>query len=284
MKLGATRAHNLYSSMKGGAQYVHGTSDDFKNHIRDVNAFIGESDAQMLINKMENRKKFVPNFTFQYKVEICELVAMFLADEVDKCNYKEFGDIISFDATFRTNKWSNEIRIDDVLMESSTDDACGISCIKILAKERLKVYTRKIFLLVQKEIIEAVWACQILECKTEEGCEIVKVRDKRAAAYRTLNTEKEKEVVQQKEYVAEYKVLRSLEDGSVECTCRHFLRYGFLCRQAFCVLKNCDIEVIPENKDEGMFSTFCGTVDKLFKQRSSGTSAYASFTETCECD
>ncbi|GJT07135.1 FAR1-related sequence 5-like protein [Tanacetum coccineum] len=100
MKLGATRTHNLYSSMKGGAQYVHGTSDDFKNHIRDVNLFIGESDAQMLINKMENRKKFVPNFTFQYKVENSELVAMFWADEVDKCNYKEFGDIISFDVTF----------------------------------------------------------------------------------------------------------------------------------------------------------------------------------------
>ncbi|GJT48308.1 FAR1-related sequence 5-like protein [Tanacetum coccineum] len=58
MKLGAIRAHNLYSSMNGGAQYVHGTSDDFKNHTRDVNAFIGESDAQMLINKMENRKKY----------------------------------------------------------------------------------------------------------------------------------------------------------------------------------------------------------------------------------
>nr|GEW29160.1 hypothetical protein [Tanacetum cinerariifolium] len=43
------------------------------------------------------------------------------------------------------------------------------------------------------------------KCKTKEGCEIVKVRDKRAYAYRALNTEKEKEVVQQKEYVAEYK-------------------------------------------------------------------------------
>ncbi|GJT81009.1 C2 calcium-dependent membrane-targeting protein [Tanacetum coccineum] len=89
--------------MKGGEQYVHGMSDDFKNHIRDVNAFIGESDAQMLITKMENRKKFVPNFTFQYKVENSELVAMFWADEVDKCNYKEFGDIISFDATFQSH-------------------------------------------------------------------------------------------------------------------------------------------------------------------------------------
>nr|GEZ36196.1 hypothetical protein [Tanacetum cinerariifolium] len=58
MKLGATRAYNLYSSMKGCAQYVHGTSDDFKNHIRDVNAFIGKSDEQMLINKMKNTKKY----------------------------------------------------------------------------------------------------------------------------------------------------------------------------------------------------------------------------------
>nr|GEZ13896.1 hypothetical protein [Tanacetum cinerariifolium] len=103
LKLGATRAHNLYYRMKEGAQYVHGTSDDFKNHIRDVNAFIGESDTQMLINKMENKKKFMLNFTFHYKVENKELVAMFWADEVAKCNYKEFGDIISFDATFRIN-------------------------------------------------------------------------------------------------------------------------------------------------------------------------------------
>nr|GEX25351.1 hypothetical protein [Tanacetum cinerariifolium] len=88
----------------GGTQYVHGTSDDIKNHIRDVNAFIGESDAQMLINKMENRKNFVPNFTFHYLVKNSKLVAMLWADEVAKCNYKEFGDIILFDATFRTNK------------------------------------------------------------------------------------------------------------------------------------------------------------------------------------
>ncbi|GKD49647.1 hypothetical protein Tco_1278623, partial [Tanacetum coccineum] len=94
-KIGATRTHNLLSSMKGGYEYVHGTTDDFKNHQRDVNVFIGESDAQMLKNKMENRKMYVPNSTFQYKVENSELVAMFWADEVAKCNCKEFGDIES---------------------------------------------------------------------------------------------------------------------------------------------------------------------------------------------
>ncbi|GJY75500.1 FAR1-related sequence 5-like protein [Tanacetum coccineum] len=111
-KIGATRAHNLLCSMKGGYEYVHGTTDDFKNHQRDVNVFIGESDAQMLINKMENRKMYVPNFTFQYRVENSELVAMFWADEVAKCNYKEFGDIVSFDATFNNNNDSSGISCD----------------------------------------------------------------------------------------------------------------------------------------------------------------------------
>ncbi|GKE69169.1 hypothetical protein Tco_1527241 [Tanacetum coccineum] len=32
----------------------------------------------------------------------------------------------------------------------------------------------------------------------------------------------------------------------MECTCRHFLRYRFLCRRVFCVLKNRDIQVIPK--------------------------------------
>ncbi|GJV83675.1 zinc finger, SWIM-type containing protein [Tanacetum coccineum] len=110
-----------------------------------------------------------------------------------------------------------------------------------------KVYTRTISLLVQKEIYEGVWACYIQNFKKEEGCEIVKVRDIRAGAYRTLYTEEGKEtVIQEKDKEVDYKVVRNPEDGSVECTCRHFLRYGFLCRHVFCVLKNCNIGVIPE--------------------------------------
>ncbi|GJY43344.1 FAR1-related sequence 5-like protein [Tanacetum coccineum] len=77
-KIRATRAHNLLSSMKGGYEYVHGMTNDFKNHQRDVNVFIENS----------------------------ELVAMFWADEVAKYNYKEFGDIVSFDATFNSNKYN----------------------------------------------------------------------------------------------------------------------------------------------------------------------------------
>ncbi|GKA53683.1 hypothetical protein Tco_0746998 [Tanacetum coccineum] len=115
-KISATRAHNLYCSMKGWYEYVHGTSDDFKNHQRDVNQFIGESDAQMLINKMENRKNYVSNFTFQYKVDNSELVAMFWADEVAKCNYKEFGDIESHEIPLKSLEIPLESQV--ILLES----------------------------------------------------------------------------------------------------------------------------------------------------------------------
>ncbi|GKB05035.1 FAR1-related sequence 5-like protein [Tanacetum coccineum] len=65
-----------------------------------------------------------------------------------------------------------------------------------------KVYTGTISLLVQKEIYEGCWACQIQEFKKEEGCEIVKVRDIRAGAYRTLYTEEgKKTVIQEKDKV-----------------------------------------------------------------------------------
>ena len=46
-----------------------------------------------------------------------------------------------------------------------------------------KVYTRTISVLVQKEIYEECWACQIQEFKKEGGCEFIKVIDIRAGAY-----------------------------------------------------------------------------------------------------
>ncbi|GJV61330.1 RNA-directed DNA polymerase, eukaryota [Tanacetum coccineum] len=103
--IGAVRAHNLYTGLKGSSSLVHGTQTEFKNFTRGVNCFIGDSDAQMLITRMEQRQEFTKDFSFDYFVEDAELCGLFWADEVAKCNYKEFGDIISFDATYKTNKY-----------------------------------------------------------------------------------------------------------------------------------------------------------------------------------
>ncbi|GJU28708.1 FAR1-related sequence 5-like protein [Tanacetum coccineum] len=102
--IGPTRAHHLYASTHGGYESVNETKTEYRNHQRDLNTHIGDVDAQMLITKMNNRKEHVDNFLFEYVVENRQLSALFWADDMSKYNYKEFGDTISFDATFRTNK------------------------------------------------------------------------------------------------------------------------------------------------------------------------------------
>ncbi|GKB96852.1 FAR1-related sequence 5-like protein [Tanacetum coccineum] len=76
----------------------------FKNFFKSVNCYIGDSDAQMLTSKIENRNKHVSYFSFDYLVENVKLSAIFWVDEVSKSNYREFYDVVSFDATFKTNK------------------------------------------------------------------------------------------------------------------------------------------------------------------------------------
>ncbi|GJR26820.1 FAR1-related sequence 5-like protein [Tanacetum coccineum] len=96
-------AHNLYTGLKGSSSLVHGTQTKFKNFTRGVNCFIGDIDACSLVGW--KRGKSSQMTFFYYFVEDVELCGLFWADEVVKCNYQEFGDIVSFDATYKTNKY-----------------------------------------------------------------------------------------------------------------------------------------------------------------------------------
>ncbi|XP_076959321.1 protein FAR1-RELATED SEQUENCE 5-like [Bidens hawaiensis] len=52
------------------------------------------------------KKTFSSDYYFEYDVnDDRELIHMFWVDETSKSNYLAFGDIISFDATFKTNKY-----------------------------------------------------------------------------------------------------------------------------------------------------------------------------------
>nr|GFD24832.1 protein FAR1-related sequence 5-like [Tanacetum cinerariifolium] len=70
-----------------------------------MNAFISDRDAQMLVAKMLKRHERVPQCSFYHHTIKDELCRMFWADETMKCNYVAFGDIVSFDAIFDTNKY-----------------------------------------------------------------------------------------------------------------------------------------------------------------------------------
>ncbi|KAJ9535940.1 hypothetical protein OSB04_un000894 [Centaurea solstitialis] len=104
-KVGITQSHRMQSIIKGGIESSGGTARDHINFKRDVINFVGNKDAQMFVNKLSNRRANCPNYFFEYKVEKKELIACFWADETARKNYKEFGDVISFDATYRTNQY-----------------------------------------------------------------------------------------------------------------------------------------------------------------------------------
>ncbi|CAI9304075.1 unnamed protein product [Lactuca saligna] len=103
--IGPVKAHRLYSALQVGPSVRGGLVTDFKNARRDLNCYIGGRDAKFLVDKMNDRKKNVPSFTFEYKVSNNRLNSLFWADETAKYNYNSFGDVISIDVTFSMNKY-----------------------------------------------------------------------------------------------------------------------------------------------------------------------------------
>ncbi|KAJ0462986.1 putative transcription factor FAR family [Helianthus annuus] len=106
MNIGPVRAFNLMRKIRGGFDKVGVTSTDCKNFKRDINLFIGEFDVDMAVQRLMKKKLYLPNFSCEfYCDEKGSLAGLFWADEEMKLNYEVFGDVMSFDATFRTNRY-----------------------------------------------------------------------------------------------------------------------------------------------------------------------------------
>nr|GEZ77992.1 protein FAR1-related sequence 5-like [Tanacetum cinerariifolium] len=95
-KDGPTLASRLKVALMGGYDKVRGTPVDYRN--------FKHRDAQIIVGKMINRQLHVLEFSFEHHVLHDELVIMLWADDTMKCSNTIFGDVVSFDATFRTTK------------------------------------------------------------------------------------------------------------------------------------------------------------------------------------
>nr|GEV75978.1 hypothetical protein [Tanacetum cinerariifolium] len=77
-----------------------------KNQKKKINLFIGDRDAHMGVEKLLSRKLHSLGFYVNYKLgDDDKLGSLFWADEQAIRDYVVFGDIVSFDATFRSNKY-----------------------------------------------------------------------------------------------------------------------------------------------------------------------------------
>ncbi|XP_024978948.1 protein FAR1-RELATED SEQUENCE 6-like [Cynara cardunculus var. scolymus] len=107
--------------------------------------------------------------------------------------------------------------------------------LKFVTPLRLKshassIYSRNVFFDIQKEIKKAFWFCTI---------ETVECRDDLTSFMISHKTKKSSDKIT-------YQVCCNYSTNTVECECNLFTRNGYLCRHAFKVLINNEVECIPE--------------------------------------
>lgn len=105
VKIGPSQAYGLMKEMVGGYENVGATVTDFRNWNRDLKEGIGKKDAQIILDKFKAKKEEIGSFYYEYDTDPSgHLTKLFWADPIGRRNYEVFGDVISFDATFGTNK------------------------------------------------------------------------------------------------------------------------------------------------------------------------------------
>lgn len=88
----------------GGFEEIGVTEVDCKNFRRDVNVFIGAADAQMAVEKLLGKMQFIKDFYVNYFLaKDGTLGGVFWADADAYRNYSYYGDVVSFDSTFKSN-------------------------------------------------------------------------------------------------------------------------------------------------------------------------------------
>ncbi|XP_047961501.1 protein FAR1-RELATED SEQUENCE 5-like [Salvia hispanica] len=104
--IGPTLTFKLLKEIMGGPENVGCDIIDIRNGYRDIMSNIDGSDAQMIFDYMRSQKK--SSDAFYYEIEIGshgKLTRLFWADAISRRNYHMFGDVISFDSTYNTNRY-----------------------------------------------------------------------------------------------------------------------------------------------------------------------------------
>ncbi|KAK9755611.1 hypothetical protein RND81_01G037800 [Saponaria officinalis] len=90
-----------------GFENIGASLNNFKNFHRDVKCYINERDGQLFIDRFRNLADTREDFYFDYEVDVDNsLVRAVWADGIARRNYAVFGDAVSFDPTYATNKYS----------------------------------------------------------------------------------------------------------------------------------------------------------------------------------
>ncbi|XP_076933068.1 protein FAR1-RELATED SEQUENCE 5-like [Bidens hawaiensis] len=94
LNLGPVKVFNVMRTQDGGFEKVGATKDDYKNFKQDLNCFIGEYVAEMIVQRLCAKNKFSADYSFEYDVNDnggiihCAVGAGLLASEnIESCTW-----------------------------------------------------------------------------------------------------------------------------------------------------------------------------------------------------
>ncbi|XP_019185984.1 PREDICTED: protein FAR1-RELATED SEQUENCE 5-like [Ipomoea nil] len=116
--IGASKSHGLYSHIVGDYSEVGATVVDFKNVRRDLRAYILGADAQILVDEDEQMSR------------------LFWADPMSKKNFAAFGDVVSFDATYSTNRYDLAMGMEPRIIVTDQDPAMKVAIPTVFKQAR----------------------------------------------------------------------------------------------------------------------------------------------------
>ena len=107
--IGPSRMMNVLSTMGGGMQTVGFTDKDIRNVVRDLRRDSeDENDAQAAVNYLKNVESASVS-KFFFRVKACEdnrITCILWVDARSRLMYQHFGDVVTFDSTYRTNRYN----------------------------------------------------------------------------------------------------------------------------------------------------------------------------------
>ncbi|XP_076915910.1 protein FAR1-RELATED SEQUENCE 5-like [Bidens hawaiensis] len=257
VNVGPVRAFNILKSLYGGYKQVGATKNDFKNFKTRQNEYINEYDADMLIKRLEKKKKYCPNFSFEYTIkEEGSLGGLFWVDEDSKKNYMVFGDVVGFDATYRSNKYdlvlvlftgidnhNRNITLGAALLESETAESYGW-----LLRAYLNTFGSAPKVVVTDQDVAMKRAIQD-QLEIEDGIHsFASVTRQQVDDFMKFEIEDLKQPCSTFfEFIgAIHCVMFRSADQTMSCSCRRFELFGLLCRHIFYVLRICFVTKFPK--------------------------------------
>ncbi|XP_074327584.1 protein FAR1-RELATED SEQUENCE 5-like [Apium graveolens] len=107
VNIGVSKLFSFAKEMYGGYANVGASLQDFWNFNRDLKLFIGNKDAQMMIDNFKHIHDKSKSFYYAYDVDSDgRLTKLFWADSIGRRNFESYGNAISFDAIFDTNRYN----------------------------------------------------------------------------------------------------------------------------------------------------------------------------------